>query len=117
MTRRSSPASGPAQGKFTVELPCNFLQTIDFDTPRRQFDGERVAAELATDIAGDPDVLIRQIDRPAARRRALHEEFTAGNPSNSAAVRLEPSGGLSRGESRYTFSSPTRRVSRLVTSR
>src|SRR3984893_12400091 len=75
MTRRSSPASGPAQCKFTVEQPCNLLQTIGSDTPRRQFDGERVATELATDIAGDPDVLIRQIDRPAARRCALHEEF------------------------------------------
>jgi hypothetical protein len=75
MTRRSSPASGPAQGKFTVEQPCNLLQTIGLDTPRRQFDGKRVAAELATDIAGDLDVLIRQFDRAAARRRALHEEF------------------------------------------
>src|ERR1700722_7711013 len=75
MTRRSSPASGPAQGKFTVEQPCNLLQTIGFDTPRRQFDGKRVATELPTDITGDPDVLIRQIDRAAARCRALHEEF------------------------------------------
>src|SRR5712664_3610032 len=76
MTRRSSPASGPAQGKFTVEQPCNLLQTIGFDTPRRQFDGERVAAELAPAIAGDSDVLLREIGRPSARRRALHEEFS-----------------------------------------
>src|SRR5258708_23780597 len=95
MTRRSSPASGPTQGKFTVELPCNLLQTIGFDTPRRQFDGERVAAELATDIAGDPDVLIRPIDLPAARRRALHEEFYGRE--------AEQLGGRQTGAIRRTF--------------
>src|SRR5258708_646440 len=74
MTRRSSAVSGPAQGKLTVEQPCDLFQTIGFDSPRRQLDSKRVAAELATDIAGNPDVLIRQIDRPTARR-ALHEQF------------------------------------------
>src|SRR5258708_36836353 len=74
MTRRSSAVSGPAQGKLTVEQPCDLFQTIGFDSPRRQLDSKRVAAELATDIAGNPDVLIRQIDRPTARR-ALPEQF------------------------------------------
>jgi len=80
-----------------------------------------VAAELPTDIAGDPGVLIRQIDRPGhSSSPALPtKSFTGrGIPSNSAAVRLEPSGrGVEGRKPIYVFGPPTRRISRLVTSR
>ena len=64
-----------ATADFGSRAGCNLLKTEGSDTSRRQFDRERDAAELATDVADDRCIRIRQNDGAAACRRALHEEL------------------------------------------
>src|SRR3984893_13039476 len=75
MARRGSPTSWPTQGKLAVKQRRTLLKPVGSDTSRRQFDRERDAAELATDVADDRCIRIRQNDGAAACRRALHEEL------------------------------------------
>src|SRR5260370_36822892 len=79
MARRGRRTSWPTQGKLAVKQRRNLLKTVGSDTSRRQFDRERDAAELATDVADDRCIRIRQNDGAAACRRALHEELDRRN--------------------------------------